>query len=75
MQMSSICGNDCGLHFKKHFYGCCENRTDNCEKNITKVQTPVEKVPGSGSRSQSAPAHVYVGKLQAEGNTMKDATE
>lgn len=44
-------------------------------KNITKVQTPVEKVPGSGSRGQSASVHVYVGKLQAEGNTMKDATE
>lgn len=45
------------------------------KKKYNKSTDTCEKVPGSGSRGQSDPVHVYVGKLQAEGNTMKDATE
>lgn len=40
-------------------------------KNRTKLKTLLEKVPGSGSRGQSAPVHVCVGKLKAEGSTMQ----
>lgn len=73
IKMSSVCGSSWELTVDYTLRNISMDAVKISQvivKNIIEVQAPVRKVPGSGSRGQSASVHVYVGRLQAEGNTM-----